>query len=134
MHPNLTAETQRGNDLLEEAHATQQRLDEIDGQVGPPNGQRQPGQPCSGADIHDSCILANQLGDDRAVEQMTRPNPTGFPGADQATLDAGIAQQLGKVPGQLDAGTEYGSRSSRFTLPLRYLGAVLRVALGGHHG
>ena len=71
----VTGEAQILHDLTQPVDATRERFDENHREIRASEGQRYPGQPGTGSDVHRPCAVREQLRDDRTVEDVPLPDP-----------------------------------------------------------
>jgi hypothetical protein len=93
--------------IVKESGTSQERLDQIDPQIGPAQREHQAGQAGSTADIDDARLMREQVGDDGAVEQVPIPQAGHLTRADQAAGQGLRGEEVGVTGGQLEAITEH---------------------------
>lgn len=96
---DLYGEFQVGEHHLQPLDPTAEWLHEDDVEIRSNKSQRYPGQARAGADIENSGSGRYEIGDDRAVQDVTLPDPRRLTWPDEAPLDAGGGEMLGVTPG-----------------------------------
>ena len=86
--------------LTQPVDATRERLDEYHREIRAGQGQRYPGQPGAGPDVHHPCAVREQLRDDRTVEDVPLPDPGRLAGPDQAPFDPGTDEMCRITPSE----------------------------------
>ena len=85
--------------LGEERGASQQGLDQADLEVRSRERQHQPGEAGAASDVTDGRRVGDGLPEDRAVQQVSIPQPGSLPGTDQAPDDPVVREQVGEPLG-----------------------------------
>jgi hypothetical protein len=111
-HPNPT-QPQSVHHLQQEPDASLQGFHQGDLTIGPGDRQRDAGQAGATTDVDNPSARVNQPGHSRRVQHMTRPQPGGLPGTDQASDDAFGRQGVHVPPGQADPVTKDHGSSGR---------------------
>lgn len=94
-HP--VAQAQLGDRLLEEGHAPGEWLHQCHGEVGPDQGEDDPRQTGTRAQIKDRSLGRDQVSHDTAVEQMSVPQSGSLSRPDQTSNDPVGGEQF-RVP------------------------------------
>ena len=78
---------------LEPATPARQRLDKVQREIGTSDGEDQPWQACSGADVDHRAVVGEVGSDNRAIEDMSVPESRRLPWADQPMGDSRVPQE-----------------------------------------
>lgn len=119
MHPDLPADAQFSDDLGEKPHPALQWLDEVHREIRAPDRQRDARQARAGTDVDDTRLGSNQFRDNRAIEQVTRPDAAGLPRSEQPAGHTDPGEQTGVAPGQRQPGPEHQRSDRRLGLRFR---------------
>jgi hypothetical protein len=102
-----------GDDLVQKAAATQQRLHQRHPQVWSSHRQHDSGQPGTGSHIGDRLALGKSLVHDCAVQHVTLPQARHLARTDQTALDPRTSQERDIPLSQRKSSTEDGLRLRR---------------------
>lgn len=119
MHPDLPADAQFSDDLGEETSPALQWLDEVHREIRAPDRQCDARQARAGTNVDDAGLRRNQFRDNRAIEQVTRPDAAGLARSEQPAGHADPGEQIGVAPGQRQPGSEHQRSDRRLGLRFR---------------
>lgn len=108
-------ETQLRDLLIQPGDSTLHRLDQDERHVRPGNGEHQPRQSGPASDIPNS-PRPKQGSDDRAVQDVTRPQAGEFQGSDETAFLTLLREVVRELAGEVDAVAEEDGRRLGFVL------------------